>query len=101
MSPEGLLASAMVSQAVIGGIAVAAALLSRVPLRERLRLRQPNLSAVGWVLILPDAGEPLVHIFADSEDRDWVDDTLRDYRNRVQDFVEREQGIEAARTSME
>lgn len=55
----------------------------------------------GWVLILPDAGEPLVHIFADSEDRDWVDDTLRDYRNRVQDFVEREQGIEAARTSME
>ena len=55
----------------------------------------------GWVLILPDAGEPLVHIFADSEDRDWVDDTLRDYRNRVQDFVEREQGIEAARASME
>lgn len=52
-SPGGLLASAAVSQAVIGGIAVAAALLSRVPLRERLRLNKPNLSVIGWVLILP------------------------------------------------
>jgi mannose-1-phosphate guanylyltransferase/phosphomannomutase len=48
-----------------------------------------------WVLILPDAGEPLVHIFANGEDRDWVDDSLRKYRSYVQDFVEHEQGIEA------
>ncbi|NET45784.1 mannose-1-phosphate guanyltransferase [Okeania sp. SIO2B3] len=40
-----------------------------------------------WVLILPDAGEPLVHIYADSNDRDWVDKTLRDYRNTIHDFV--------------
>ncbi|NEQ37695.1 MAG: NTP transferase domain-containing protein [Okeania sp. SIO3I5] len=40
-----------------------------------------------WVLILPDAGEPLVHIYADSNDRDWVDKTLRDYRNMIHDFV--------------
>jgi mannose-1-phosphate guanylyltransferase/phosphomannomutase len=45
-----------------------------------------------WVLILPDAGEPLVHIFANSEDRDWVDRTLKDYRQRVQKFIDREQG---------
>ncbi len=38
-----------------------------------------------WVLVLPDAGEPLVHIFANGSDRDWVDETLREYRNRVQD----------------
>jgi len=44
----------------------------------------------GWVLILPDAGEPLVHIFANSPDRNWVDETLRDYRIRVQEFVDQE-----------
>ncbi|MEM9543573.1 MAG: mannose-1-phosphate guanyltransferase [Cyanobacteria bacterium P01_E01_bin.42] len=49
-----------------------------------------------WVLILPDAGEPLVHIFANSEDRDWVDRTLMDYRQRVQDFIDQEQGVELA-----
>lgn len=50
-----------------------------------------------WVLILPDAGEPLVHIFADSNDRGWVDETLREYRLRVQEFVDREQGLTEAR----
>jgi mannose-1-phosphate guanylyltransferase/phosphomannomutase len=44
-----------------------------------------------WVLVLPDASEPLVHLFVNSSDRDWVDDNLRSYRNRVQSFVEREQ----------
>jgi len=44
----------------------------------------------GWVLILPDAGEPLVHIFANSPDLNWVDETLRDYRIRVQEFVDQE-----------
>ncbi|MDR9402175.1 MAG: mannose-1-phosphate guanylyltransferase, partial [Halothece sp. Uz-M2-17] len=48
-----------------------------------------------WVLVLPDAGEPLVHIFANGDDREWVDDTLREYRQRVQDFIDKEQGVEA------
>lgn len=47
-----------------------------------------------WVLILPDAGEPLVHIYANSDDRDWVDDQIRKYRTYVQEFVEQEQGSE-------
>ena len=51
-----------------------------------------------WVLILPDAGEPLVHLFANSNDRDWVDQTLREYRSHVQVFVEQEQGAEAPST---
>lgn len=46
-----------------------------------------------WLLILPDAGEPLVHIFANSDDRDWVEEQLREYRTRVQTFIEKEQGI--------
>jgi mannose-1-phosphate guanylyltransferase/phosphomannomutase len=44
-----------------------------------------------WVLILPDAGEPLVHIFANSPDPEWVDKALRDYRVMVQQFVLHEQ----------
>ena len=47
-----------------------------------------------WVLVLPDAGEPLVHIFANSNDRQWVDETLREYRTRVQGFIDAEQGLE-------
>lgn len=45
-----------------------------------------------WVLILPDAGEPLVHIYANSEHREWVDRTIKEYRHRVQYFVEHYQG---------
>ena len=44
-----------------------------------------------WVLILPDAGEPLVHIYANSGDRLWVDRQLTEYRQRVQNFIDREQ----------
>ncbi|MEO0825798.1 MAG: mannose-1-phosphate guanyltransferase [Cyanobacteria bacterium J06642_9] len=47
-----------------------------------------------WVLILPDAGEPLVHIFANSEEREWTDENLRQYRAQVQDFIGKEQGLE-------
>ena len=49
-----------------------------------------------WILILPDAGEPLVHLFANSNDREWVDDILREYRTRVQEFVEQEHWAEAS-----
>jgi mannose-1-phosphate guanylyltransferase/phosphomannomutase len=30
---------------------------------------------------LPDAGEPLVHIFGNSNDRDWLDDNLTKYQS--------------------
>ncbi len=49
-----------------------------------------------WVLVLPDASEPVVHLYANSHDRDWVDDSLRQYRARVQTFVEKEQEAVAA-----
>lgn len=45
-----------------------------------------------WILILPDAGEPLVHLYANSRDRTWVDQQLAEYRQRVQSFVDHEQG---------
>ena len=43
-----------------------------------------------WILILPDAGEPVVHIFANSEERDWVERSLREYRMKVQNFIDSE-----------
>jgi mannose-1-phosphate guanylyltransferase / phosphomannomutase len=49
-----------------------------------------------WVLILPDAGEPLVHIYANSEDREVVDRLLKNYRLQVQKFIDREQGSQTA-----
>lgn len=47
-----------------------------------------------WTLILPDASEPLVHIFANGGDREWVDATLREYRQRIQEFTERDPDLE-------
>jgi mannose-1-phosphate guanylyltransferase / phosphomannomutase len=44
-----------------------------------------------WILILPDAGEPLVTIYTNGSDRAWVDETLREYRLRVQEFVDQHQ----------
>ncbi|AKG24278.1 mannose-1-phosphate guanyltransferase [Calothrix sp. 336/3] len=49
-----------------------------------------------WVLLLPDASEPIVHLFANSNERDWVDDNIRLYRTRVQAFVEKEEEEVAA-----
>ncbi|PSN19481.1 mannose-1-phosphate guanylyltransferase [filamentous cyanobacterium CCP5] len=51
-------------------------------------------SSDDWILVLPDAGEPLVHIYATSADRDWIDAKLKEYLERVQNFIGNEQGIE-------
>jgi mannose-1-phosphate guanylyltransferase/phosphomannomutase len=60
-----------------------------IELIDGVKICQPHDDS--WVLILPDASEPLVHLYANSHDRDWVDETLRQYRTRVQAFVEKEQ----------
>jgi mannose-1-phosphate guanylyltransferase / phosphomannomutase len=39
-----------------------------------------------WILILPDADEPLVHLIANGEDQGWVTQTLQDYKHRIQTF---------------
>ncbi len=53
-----------------------------------------DLDRDGWVLLLPDASTPLIHIVVDGSDRRWVEDKLRQYRTYVQNFVERDQGLE-------
>lgn len=55
-----------------------------------------NAQHDSWVLVLPDAGEPLVHLYADSHNRGWVDETLREYRTYVQEFVDHDHGAEEA-----
>lgn len=65
---------------------------------DGVKIYSPHLDS--WILILPDAGEPLVHLVADSHDRGWVDETLREYRSVVQEFVDREQGIEEGRLDL-
>jgi mannose-1-phosphate guanylyltransferase/phosphomannomutase len=50
-----------------------------------------------WILILPDASEPMVHLFANSEERSWVDMTLQEYRGQIQAFVDKIQGLEESK----
>ncbi len=57
-----------------------------------------NYQPESWILVLPDAGEPLLHLVANSDNRIWVDEILREYRTRVQEFVDQEQGVEELRT---
>jgi mannose-1-phosphate guanylyltransferase / phosphomannomutase len=54
-----------------------------------------SLTEDSWVLLLPDAGEPLVHIFVNSSDRTWVERTLKEYRFKVHNFVDKEQREQA------
>jgi len=61
---------------------------------DKIKICQPYNDS--WLLVLPDASEPLVHLYANSNDRDWVDETLRNYRTRVQTFVERQQEYQPA-----
>ncbi|MGI0483334.1 sugar phosphate nucleotidyltransferase [Geminocystis sp. CENA526] len=46
-----------------------------------------------WVLILPDAGEPLIHIYANSDSREWAEAQLQNYRSKVQEFIMTQQSI--------
>ena len=52
---------------------------------DGVKITEPHTD--NWVLVLPDAGEPLVHIYANSNDREWVDKTIREYRTMINDFV--------------
>jgi mannose-1-phosphate guanylyltransferase/phosphomannomutase len=50
----------------------------------------PIFNKEHWVLILPDAGEPMVHIFANGLEAKWVESILADYTAYVQEFVAQE-----------
>ncbi|MGL6282486.1 MAG: sugar phosphate nucleotidyltransferase [Microcoleaceae cyanobacterium] len=52
---------------------------------DGVKITEPHTD--NWALVLPDASEPLVHIYANSNDREWVDKTIREYRTMINDFV--------------
>ncbi len=45
-----------------------------------------------WVLVLPDAEHPIVHLYVNSEDKDWVEQSLKAYRQKIQTFIQQIQG---------
>jgi len=56
-----------------------------IELIDGVKITFPN--GDNWVLVLPDAGEPLVHIYANGADRSWVDHQLRKYQAEVVQFI--------------
>lgn len=50
-----------------------------------------SLDESSWILILPDAGEPLIHIIANSDDPSWVERVLVDYHSLITHFVHQSQ----------
>jgi mannose-1-phosphate guanylyltransferase / phosphomannomutase len=64
----------------------------KLELIDGVKIIEPQTDS--WVLILPDAGEPLVHIFVNNDDREMADRYLSAYRQRVQEFIDLEQGID-------
>ena len=44
-----------------------------------------------WVLVLPDAQHPLVHLYVNSEDREWVEQSLKTYRHNIHSFIQQTQ----------
>jgi mannose-1-phosphate guanylyltransferase / phosphomannomutase len=47
-----------------------------------------------WLLILPDADEPLIHLVANGCDRAWVEGILQEYQQRLQTFESLEESLE-------
>jgi mannose-1-phosphate guanylyltransferase/phosphomannomutase len=39
-----------------------------------------------WVLVLPDALEPLVHLYAESQNQEHSNDLVADYAKRIDEF---------------
>ncbi len=61
----------------------------KLELIDGVKIIEPHSD--NWVLILPDAGEPYIHIYANSDRREWVEEQLQLYRSKVQDFIIKQQ----------
>jgi mannose-1-phosphate guanylyltransferase / phosphomannomutase len=46
-----------------------------------------------WLLVLPDADEPMIHLFANGCNRVWVERILHDYRQSLQIFESLEESL--------
>jgi mannose-1-phosphate guanylyltransferase/phosphomannomutase len=41
----------------------------------------------GWVLVLPDAVEPMFHVYAESTDQSGSNEMVLDYARKIQSFA--------------
>jgi mannose-1-phosphate guanylyltransferase/phosphomannomutase len=55
-------------------------------LTDGIKISDP--SSDRWLLVLPDGGEPLMHLYANGGDRLWVETVLQEYRLLIQAFVD-------------
>lgn len=62
-----------------------------VELHDGVKIINPHND--NWVLVLPDAQHPVVHLYVNSEDRDWVEQSLKMYRQKIHAFIQQVQGI--------
>ena len=58
-------------------------------LKDGVKMYQPYSD--NWVLVLLDASEPIVNLYASSSDRYWVEESLRDNSQWVQAFILKKQ----------
>jgi len=62
-----------------------------IELKDGVKIINPHND--NWVLLLPDAQHPLVHLYVNSEDREWVEQSLKTYRQNIYTFIQKTQGI--------
>ncbi|MBE9221365.1 mannose-1-phosphate guanyltransferase [Cyanobacterium stanieri LEGE 03274] len=57
----------------------------KLELIDGVKIIEPHSD--NWVLILPDAGESLVHIYTNSDSKEWADKYAQIYRSKIQKFI--------------
>ncbi|WP_404784227.1 sugar phosphate nucleotidyltransferase [Altericista sp. CCNU0014] len=68
--------------------------IEQIELIDGVKIKHPTLLD-HWILVLPDADEPLVHLIANGKDRNWVTQMLQDCRGRIQTLEALEGAINA------
>ncbi|HIK35650.1 MULTISPECIES: mannose-1-phosphate guanyltransferase [unclassified Thermosynechococcus] len=58
---------------------------NHLSLIDGVKIGEPNTDH--WVLILPDASEPLVHLYVNSPDATWSEQMLQRYSRRIEEFA--------------
>ena len=56
--------------------------IEQIELIDGVKIKHPTLLD-HWILVLPDADEPLVHLIANGEDEDWTAQRLQECSDRV------------------
>ncbi len=60
---------------------------------DGVKIGDPNTH--NWVLVLPDASEPLVHLYVNSHDAAWNEQMLHRYTRRIEEFARLEPVVDA------